>query len=49
MLQRKLKKLYEFTVIPRFTLQLVLNKDDVNRISHATKLYPFNKEIKKVI
>ena len=31
-LTRNLKKLYEFTVIPRFTSQLVSRKGDVNRM-----------------
>ena len=32
-LTRNLKKLYEFTVIPRFTLQLVPKKGKVNRMA----------------
>ena len=30
---KNLKKLYEFTVIPRLTSQLVPKKDDVNRMT----------------
>ena len=32
-LTRNLKKLYEFTVIPRFTSQLVAKIGDVNRMT----------------
>ena len=37
-LTRNLKKLYEFTVIPRFTTQLVPKKGNVNRMTAQIKV-----------